>query len=383
MKMVKFFLKWTGILLLSIVLIITIIAVLFTNFSPQFGGTPSESQKKVYAESGHYKQGKFVNDIPTSMEMGFSKMKDLLYAYMFKASDHRQPAAPLPMETLDSAQVANHTDAVAQLTWFGHSACLLELEGKRIFFDPMLGQYAGPHRLLGPARYNKKLPLEVGQLPHLDAVVISHDHYDHLDYETILVLKEKTDRFYVPLGVSAHLLAWGVAPEAITELNWWDEVTTDGFTFVCTPARHFSGRGMTNRFSTLWCSWVVRTAHTSIYFSGDSGYGAHFKEIGDRYGPFNFVMMECGQYNELWDNIHMMPEETAQAALDVQTKLLMPIHWGAFTLALHSWTDPAERVTTRAKELGISITTPTIGEPVRFLNADVPSAHWWTTLSLK
>jgi L-ascorbate metabolism protein UlaG (beta-lactamase superfamily) len=241
----------------------------------------------------------------------------------------------------------------------------------------MLGDTPAPHPWLGSKRYNPTLPLAIEKLPHLDAVVISHDHYDHLDYGSIVKLKDKVDRFYVPLGVAAHLVRWGVPSDSITELNWWEEQNVDGFTFICTPARHFSGRGLFDGFQTLWASWVIKTTNTSIYFSGDSGYGPHFKEIGEKYGPFDLTMLECGQYNERWTDIHMMPEETVQASVDLKSKLLMPIHWGAFTLALHSWADPVDRVTFTAHKLNIPITTPRLGEPVLLHQAEFPDDEWW------
>ncbi len=219
------------------------------------------------------------------------------------------------------------------------------------------------------------LPIE--KLPYIDAVVLSHDHYDHLDYESIIKLKDKVGHFYVPLGVSAHLIEWGVDPDKITELDWWKEVNVEGFTFICTPARHFSGRSLFNGFTTLWASWIVRTENSNVFFSGDSGYGPHFKEIGKRYGPFDFVMLECGQYNELWKDIHMMPEQTVQAAIDLNGKLMMPIHWGAFTLAMHPWTDPIIRVTASAHERHVAITTPKIGEPVLLQQPVFPHSEWW------
>jgi L-ascorbate metabolism protein UlaG (beta-lactamase superfamily) len=251
------------------------------------------------------------------------------------------------------------------------------MEGKRIFFDPMLGESPSPHPLLGPKRFSKELPIDIDKLPFIDAVVLSHDHYDHLDYESIIKLKDKVGKFYVPLGVGVHLEKWNVPAEKIIELDWWQESKENGFTFICTPARHFSGRGLFNGFTTLWASWVVKTDSSNVYFSGDSGYGPHFKEIGDKYGPFDFVMLECGQYHELWKDIHMMPEQTVEAAIDLKGKLMMPIHWGAFTLAMHTWTDPINRVTTRAHERLVPITTPKIGEAVVLQQPEFPHSTWW------
>ena len=280
------------------------------------------------------------------------------------------------MRTLDRALVAARSTDIARLTWLGHSACFLEIDGKKILIDPMLGQHAGPLPLLSPKRYNATLPIEIEAMPYIDVVLISHDHYDHLAHGSIRKLKDKVGHFYVPLGVGAHLVSWGVEKRKVTELNWWDEAAFEEFTFVCAPARHFSGRGLTSN-RTLWSSWIIQSSSKRLYFSGDSGYGPHFKEIGDKYGPFDFSMMECGQYNIEWPQIHMMPEETVQATLDVKSRLMLPIHWGAFSLAMHPWTDPIIRVTAEAKNLDVRITTPMIGEVIALDSASISNSRWW------
>ena len=375
--MIKKIFKVLGITLAVFVLAIIIIAVCFINLSPQFGGSPSGEQMQQYAKSGHYQEGKFINQIPTTLDLGFVKTLDVIYDYFFNQVEDLEPSTPIPVEKIDSLQIIRKPPDLKRLTWFGHSACLLEMEGKKILFDPMLGESPSPHPLLGPKRYSKELPIPIEKLPYIDAVVISHDHYDHLDYESIMKLKDKVGHFYVALGVSTHLIEWGINPDKITELDWWKESSADGFTFICAPARHFSGRGLSNRFTTLWASWIVKTESSTVYFSGDSGYGPHFKEIGNRYGPFDFVMLECGQYNELWKDIHMMPEQTVQAAIDLKAKLMMPIHWGAFTLAMHTWIDPINRVTVSAHERLVPITTPKIGEPVLLQQEVFPHSEWW------
>lgn len=376
--MVKRILKILG-LVIGIVLVVIIVAgALFMNFSPQFGGVISEKQLEGYAKSSQFQEGKFVNAVPTSLDLGFTDAIGIMYNFIFRPIKDTEPKEPLTVLSIDSLEIVKRPNDVAQLAWFGHSACLLEIDGKKIFLDPMLGKSPAPHPMLGPKRYSENLPIAIEKLPFIDAVIISHDHYDHLDYESIIKLKDKVGHFYVPLGVSAHLLEWGITPEDITELDWWQETSLDSFTIVCTPARHVSGRGLFDNFTTLWSSWIVRTPTANIYFSGDGGYGPHFKEIGEQYGPFDLAMLECGQYNELWKDIHMMPEQTVQAAVDLNTKLAMPIHWGAFTLALHTWRDPITRVTTEAQQRGVSITTPRIGEPVHLLADTFPVNQWWT-----
>jgi L-ascorbate metabolism protein UlaG (beta-lactamase superfamily) len=377
MKGIKKVFKLLGIAVAVIIMTVVIIAAFFLNLSPQFGGSPSEVQKEQYAKSEHYREGKFINQIPTTLDLGFVKTTGVIYDYFFNQVPDLEPSTPIPVEKVDSLEIIRKPHDLKRLTWFGHSACLLEMESKKILFDPMLGESPSPHPLLGPKRYSKELPIPIEKLPYIDAVVISHDHYDHLDYESIIKLKDKVGHFYVALGVGAHLIEWGINPEKITELDWWKESSADGFTFICTPARHFSGRGLSNNFTTLWASWIVKTENSSVYFSGDSGYGPHFKEIGNRYGPFDFVMLECGQYNELWKDIHMMPEQTVQAAIDLKGKLMMPIHWGAFTLAMHTWIDPINRVTVSAHERLVPITTPKIGEPVILQQPQFPHSEWW------
>ncbi len=349
---------------------------IFMNASPQFGGSPTKAQKESYQTLSYYQDGKFQNLVPTSMDMSFGDMLSTMRDFM-RGDSTRQPHHQLPVQRLDSLDIANKPDGIARLTWFGHSAFLLEIDGKNILLDPMLGESPSPLPLFGSKRYANELPIDVASLPHINAVIISHDHYDHLDYSSIRQLKDKVDAFYTPLGVGAHLAAWGVDEAKIHELKWGDEATHEGLTFICTPARHFSGRGLFDRFSTLWASWVIKSAEKSLYFSGDSGYGPHFKEIGDKYGPFDIAMMECGQYNERWENIHMFPQQTVQAFQDVQGRLLMPIHWGAFSLALHSWTDPIERVAAKAKELNVPLATPRIGEPIDLNLSTAPSTRWW------
>ncbi|WP_227014091.1 MBL fold metallo-hydrolase [Paenibacillus psychroresistens] len=305
------------------------------------------------------------------------KLKETLklVGQMIKGNPLSRPKGGIIADSLDPKFVReNRAD---QITWFGHSALLLRINGLTLLLDPMFGRSPSPFPIFGPKRYSTKLPIEIEELPTIDAVIFSHDHYDHLDYGTIRKLKAKVKQFIVPLGVAGHLVRWGVDPQIIQEHDWWDEFTFRGLTLASTPARHFSGRGLGGRDTSLWCSWVILSEDTRIFFSGDSGYGPHFKEIGSKYGPFDLTLMECGQYNERWAGIHMMPEETVQAHLDVQGKLMIPIHWGAFSLALHSWSDPVERAVKAAKQLGSAIATPRIGETVSIGAAVYPNSTWW------
>lgn len=361
--------------ILSLIAIIIIIGIVFINTSPQFGGKASEADLKKYAQSGHFEDGIFVNEIPTSMDMSFSSILSTTIDFI-KGVKNGRPSTELPLEKIDSLSIAENK-IKPRLIWFGHSAFLLQIDNKNILIDPMLGEVPAPHPMLGGKRYQKELPIEIEKLPEIDAIIISHDHYDHLDYGSIQKLKEKTKEFYVPLGVGAHFKAWGVNEKNIHEMNWWDETKLDSITLAFTPSRHFSGRGLSDRSKTLWGSWVIKGKEQNIYFSGDGGYGPHFKEIGNKYGPFDFAMMECGQYNEKWHDIHMMPEETAQATIDVNAKQMMPIHWGSFTLALHSWTDPVERVSKKLKELNQEYVIPKVGESIWLENISIENSNWW------
>jgi len=371
LKIIKMIGIGIGLLIISLLLV----GIVFENFSPEFGGNPTKEQQKEYEKTGHFKDGKFVNLTKTEMDMSLGNLYTMTKEFITGVPNDR-PSNELPVLKIDSTEIANFNKG-NRLIWFGHSAFLLQLDQKNILIDPMLGDVPAPHPWLGGKRYSKQLPIEIEQLPKIDAILISHDHYDHLDYGSIQKLKSKTDQFLVPLGVGAHLKAWDIEADRIEEFDWWQETSFSGLKLAFTPARHFSGRGLNNRASTLWGSWVIIGDEDSLYFSGDSGYGNHFKEIGSKFGPFDFAMMECGQYDEKWHNIHMMPEETAQAAIDVKAKIAMPIHWGAFTLALHSWTDPAERLSKKAQELGQSIIIPKIGESIQLKELKVENSNWW------
>lgn len=359
-------------LIIGIVALLLFVAILFINLSPQFGKSPSASQKAEYEKLDYYNNGKFLNLIETKMSIDFFKLMGL---YM-NPVPNKKPSKNVDVIKLDSLTIVDN-QIVDQLTWFGHSAFLLELDGKKILLDPMFGESPAPHPMLGPKRYSNELPIEIEKIPFIDFVLYSHDHYDHLDYESVLALKEKVGKFYVPLGLGNHLESWGVEKDKIHEFAWWDALHVKGIDLICTPARHFSGRGLFDRESTLWCSWVIKGDSKSIYFSGDGGYGPHFKEIGEKHGPFDISLMECGQYNEQWHAIHMMPEETVQAAADLNSRVFVPIHWGAFTLALHSWTDPVVRAKAEAEKQGVEMRTPRIGEVMKIDTTHFNSTQWW------
>ncbi|MEL6256184.1 MAG: MBL fold metallo-hydrolase [Bacteroidota bacterium] len=360
--------------LLALVLLVFIGSVIFINTSPQFGADPVEERLARISSSIHFKEGKFVNEVPTKAGEDGDIRKILSD---FLTAEHTVPEKALPTKYREGTY--QKKDSAAYLTWFGHSAFLLEIEGMNILLDPMLGDYAAPVFFFGQ-RFPFKKAIDFTLIPdRIDAVVYSHDHYDHLDYPTVERIKDKVEHFYMPLGMGAHFESWGIEPERITELDWWESANSGPLNLIATPARHFSGRGLSNRDKTFWASWVIEGKYQKLFFSGDGGYSKGFKEIGEKYGPFDFTMMECGQYNPQWAQIHMMPEETVQAHLDLKGEIMMPIHWGAFNLAPHAWKDPIERAEKKAEELGVKMFTPIVGE--RFaISKDMQSENWWSEL---
>ncbi|HDR7664696.1 MULTISPECIES: MBL fold metallo-hydrolase [Bacillus cereus group] len=314
---------------------------------------------------------KYINQIDTDVSFKPKDIIGLMTDYL-KMKTKLRPIKNLPIVLSNK-----DNESLESVTWFGHSASLLKIEGKKLLLDPMFGDASSPFPLFNSKRYSGTFSLEREELQEIDAIIISHNHYDHLNYKSIMQLKDRAKHFYVPSGVAQYLIKWGVSPSKISEHNWWDEITFDNIKLVCAPARHFSGRSMTDRDCSLWCSWLILGQETKVFFSGDSGYAPHFKEIGSKYGPFDLTLMECGQYDTRWSAIHMLPEETVQAHIDVKGDLLLPIHWGAFTLALHEWSDPIERVTKEAKRLGVKIATPQIGESIMLKSTDYPSSAWW------
>ncbi len=371
LKIIKKMLIWLGIVLGVLV----IIGILFVNLSPEFGGKATKEQQAEYTKSKNYKDGKFINIGNVTMEMSGGDAWKAMKGMLSPRADSK-PSKNIEVEKIDSLALVNYKDKT-RLVWFGHSTFLVQMSNKNVLIDPMFGDVPAPHPLLGVKRFGKELPITIKKLPQIDAVLISHDHYDHLDYGSIQQLKDKVKAFYVPLGVGVHLEAWGVERTRITELDWWEEASLGDLTFRATPAQHFSGRGFSDRAKTLWCSWILQSSTENIFFSGDSGYAEHFKEIGAKYGPFDFAMLECGQYNKLWPVVHMFPEETVLAGADLKAKTIMPIHWGAFKLAHHSWTDPVERVIKKANELEVDLITPVIGESIELNNLEKVGSNWW------
>ncbi|MDR1760656.1 MAG: MBL fold metallo-hydrolase [Fibrobacter sp.] len=271
------------------------------------------------------------------------------------------------------------------ITWLGHSSLLIQMDGFKILFDPVLANEVSPAPFFRSVRrFQENAPVTAAEIPPVDLIFISHDHYDHLDKKAILELAPKTNRFVTSVGVGERLIDWGVPAEKVQILSWWEESVFENsagkkLNYAGTPGRHFSGRSLLDRNTTLWISWVVWTKEHKIFHSGDTSYGPHFKQIGFHYGPFDYSFMECGQYNRRWSNNHQFPEETVQAHLDIRGEILFPIHWGAFSLAPHTWWDPPARVKIAAEKAGVKLITPRVGQTINADNPE-PTDSWWEPL---
>jgi L-ascorbate metabolism protein UlaG (beta-lactamase superfamily) len=323
--------------------------------------------------SPHYADGAFRNTAPSLP--GLKKSAAPTITEFLRGGQRRTPPAPLP-STSPLAGWARDPETGLRATWLGHSTVLLEVDGFRVLTDPVWGQRASPVTFAGPKRF-QPVPVSIAALPALDAVVISHDHFDHLDYPTLLELARIDVPFVTSLGVGAHLEAWGVPAARITELDWWEGVELrGGLTITAAPSQHFSGRTFHSRNITLWSSLVVRGSRHAVFFSGDTGLTPEYAAIRDRLGPFDLVMLEVGAYHPAWGDIHLGPENALQALALLGGGAFLPVHWGSFNLAMHAWDDPAETLLQLAPQQGARLVMPMLGEPVEPSRAE-HVAPWW------
>ena len=338
-----------------------------------FGQPPQGAQLSEVEASPHYRDGQFHNTLPTP---GFTGQQNMLVAwwqFLTRKTENARPAQPLPLVKTDLASLSPEQDT---LVWLGHSSWYMQLAGKRILIDPVLGNYAAPFSFLNKA-FAGEYPWQASSMPEIDLLIISHDHYDHLDYATITALLPKVKRVITPLGVGSHLRYWGMKPEIIEERDWNQSVRiSEALTVHVLPARHFSGRGI-KRNQTLWGSFMFVTPEQKIYYSGDSGYGPHFKAIGEQFGEVDLAIMENGQYDQDWKYIHMLPEETAQASVDLNAKAVVPGHNGRFVLAKHAWNDPLIQLAKASQDKNYRLLTPELGEPVRVSDSAQTFRAWW------
>lgn len=339
-----------------------------------FGRTPSGPRRARFEQSPNYRDGVFHNLRPTDVMQPGTSVLRLMGKWLNKPRN-TEPAGPMPFVRTDLHTLPEEAPVVV---WFGHSSYLLKINGKIVLVDPVFSGNASPFTFNVKA-FPGSNEYRIEDFPDPDVLVLTHDHYDHLDYRTLLLLKNRVRQIICPLGVGEHLEHWGFDAGRITELDWWEAHAIGDLHFTATPARHFSGRGFV-RFKALWTAFALDTGTHRIYLGGDSGYDAHFKEVGERFGPFDLALLEIGQYNDDWPLIHSSPEEAVQAALDLQARLLLPVHWAKFALAFHAWDEPIRRLLRRADEVNMVVTTPKIGEPM-VLGAEVPKEYWWESLA--
>ena len=329
---------------------------------PVFGKEPSRADNdRVY----------FQNVEPTEVMLKEASAGKLLKEFL-RSNPDRVPKSALSTAKTDLHGLPHHATSVV---WMGHSSYFIQINRFRILVDPVLSGHASPVKIFGKAFPGTDVYL-VDEIPDVDLLILTHDHYDHLDYKTIRAFHPRAKRIVTAQGVGAHLRYWKIPGEKITELRWWQSASvTPEVSITASPARHFSGRKFT-RAKTLWASFVLQVGSLILFIGGDSGYDQQFKEIGKRLGPFDLAFLEAGQYGKFWPLIHMAPEETVQAAIDLQARVLMPVHWGKFALANHAWYEPIDRVTTAASRAGIACATPRIGE-VFTLGGPLPRETWW------
>ena len=307
-------------------------------------------------------------------------MWEVLKDYVLNDNKHITPEKELSISERTAANFAKLPENGLRVTWLGHSSLLVEIDGYRVLVDPIWGERASPVSWAGPKRFHRP-PIEMKDLPKLDAVIISHDHYDHLDYPSILELAKTDVKFIMPLGVGSHLEYWGVSPDRITELEWWESHKIGNLELVATPARHFSGRAIV-RNQTLWAGWVFAGPEHRVWYSGDTAMFEGIREIGDRFGPFDVTIVEVGAYNQRWADVHLGPEQAVQAHRMARGKLMIPVHWGTFELALHNWTAPIERTVAAAEKCGVEVASPRVGESV-LPGSNQAFARWWPALPFR
>lgn len=329
-------------------------------------------QPPAYELSPQYRDGRFHNAVPRPAR-SFLAGAALWYAFLFDKPAGTTPDRLIPVRTLTQSELLSAPD---NSVWrLGHSSLLLKLHDKFWLTDPVFSERSSPVQWFGPKRFHAP-PITPDELPPIEAAIISHNHYDHLDHATIMALHARVKQFITPLGVGATLVSWGVPPGKVTELDWWERTSVDGIRVVATPAQHFSGRGTGDANRTLWASWVITGNGFNLFFSGDSGYFDGFKEIGRMFGPFDVAFLETGAYDTRWAAVHMLPEQTVRAFGELGGKWLVPIHNGTFDLAMHAWNDPMEQITRLALEHGASVSTPGMGERLGLLAPHAGRA-WW------
>ena len=361
-----------GIISLSFIIVGSI---LFLKNWPSFGGTISGERLKRAQASPQYHDGKFVNTLPHP-PLKSADVWDYLKEQFF-GDQIRVPPSAIPMSSIPPTSIQTQPSPGLRAIWLGHSSVYIELDGLRLLVDPVFSNYASPFSSIGPKRFHAP-PIAMMDLPKIDAVMISHDHYDHLDMRTIQYLSSKGTHFFVPLGVGSHLDEWDVPKRQITELDWWESTEIKGLTIVCTPAQHYSSRGIFDYKETLWSSWSVIGPKHRIFYSGDTGFSNHLQRIGNQLGPFDLGIIRIGQYGPgaSWIYSNMDPEDAVKAHHAVQAHRMLPVHWGTFNLPFHDWDEPIKRAIKAANEQDVDLVAPRVGEVV-IASEPFNSESWW------
>ena len=358
-----------------IIIIAVIIALYFIITSQEvFGAEPKGKRLERMLQSEHYKNKQFQNlSFTPSLAEGYS-MPKVMYDFLFAKKDpFLKPHRSVPTIHTDLKNLPKNEDI---FIWMGHSSYYIQIDGISFLIDPVLSSYGSPFKFFNKAFAGSDL-FKPKDIPNIDYLVITHDHYDHLDYPTIKAIQSKVDKVIMPLGVGAHFERWGYSENQLLEEEWGSSLDLkNNCKITFTPARHFSGRKF-HRNNTLWTSYVLETPTKKLFLGGDSGYDTHFKMIGEKYGPFDYAIMENGQYNAAWKYIHALPEDVIQASIDIRAKNIIPVHSGKFALALHPWNEPLQKVTTLGKEKNLQILTPKIGEVLDLNKADQHFQNWW------
>ena len=370
---------------LALLLILGLGAVHSTDWLRSFGAQPTGDRLTRLQRSPRYRNGAFENAIPTERQLPGSSWRTV--KLQFSGDQQRLPPAAIPIVAGTRETYASLPASGLRATWLGHSSTLIEIDGVRVLTDPVWGERASPSTWVGPRRFHPP-PLPLAELPQIDGVVISHDHYDHLDMPTSRALAADSAqpqlRFVVPLGIGAHLERWGVPAARITELDWGDSTrlgdSTRAVTLIAAASRHFSGRRLRDAIGvgnpTLWATWVIAGNTHRVFFSGDTGFFEDFAKIGAELGPFDLTLIKIGAYGETWPYIHLNPEEAVRAHGLLRGRVLLPIHWSTFNLAFHAWNEPADRVVRAAESVGVTLTVPRPGQPVEPGRLP-PASTWW------
>jgi len=358
-----------------IVIFLVTVFLIITNL-PVFGRLPKGQRLAKIQHLPNYRDGALQNLSFTPMQPEGVSFFKILKAFFFEKHPNKSPDKALPFVTPDISGKPK-SDA-PEIIWFGHSSYLIKVDGLRILVDPVFSITPSPFSFIGSKAFKGTDVVKAEDFKDIDVLVITHDHYDHLDYQSILKIAPEVKNIITSLGVGSHLERWGIKTEKINELSWNQSIKlSNKLEFTAVPARHFTGRKF-KRNHTLWSAFVLQTANFKLFLGGDSGYDTHFAEIGEKYGPFDLALLECGQYNAYWPYIHMFPEDTVQAAIDLKAKVLMPVHWGKFSLAMHPWNEPVQRVVAAASAKAFPLITPKLGETV-VLNVNFPTEKWWLT----